>query len=317
MKALVIGCGELGSRHAQALGRHSKVDKLTLVDPSPRSLKVSLDRVRESGFRGEVDLHQNVSEIEGHQGLVVLATSSNERASALQEFQQFGTADLVLLEKLLAPNNTALQKLEELVSIRNERYWVNCPMPYYQHYDFIAQNLRLETPVSPVKYRVTSSNFGLVTNAIHYLDHFEKVTNRIVSAVSLDPGPQVIQSKRKGYSELLGTIRAETEFGDELVISFSDTGALETLQIQISTNDTTWIVDELSMEMTEIRRGVLKRKATFSTPRQSETTHLALMRLESEEPPMWATVESSLRLHRQLFEALYGRREVNSGIFFT
>ena len=317
MKALVIGCGELGSRHAQALAQHSKIEKLTLVDPSPDSLRVSLERVRDSGFLGEVALHQRVSEIEGHHAVVVLATSSNERASALGEFQKFGTASIILLEKLLAPNKSALQKIKDLVASENEKYWVNCPMPYYQHYDLIAQSLSSEISDFPVKYRVTSSNFGLVTNAIHYLDHFEKLTNRNVLMVTLDHGPQVIQSKRQGYSELLGTIRAETEFGDDLVISFSDIGAPETLQIEISTNETTWIVDELAMEMTETHRGMLKRKVSFSTPRQSETTHLALMRLESKEPPMWASVGSSLRLHSLLFDAIGGAREVHSDIYFT
>jgi hypothetical protein len=63
-------------------------------------------------------------------------------------------------------------------------------------------------------YNVTGSNYGLVTNAIHYLDYaswLSGTTDYSLDFSQLDT--KVVESKRKGYLELNGTLRANFKSG--------------------------------------------------------------------------------------------------------
>ena len=46
-KALLVGCGQLGSRHLQALASLALISNIEVLDPSAESLELGKQRVRE------------------------------------------------------------------------------------------------------------------------------------------------------------------------------------------------------------------------------------------------------------------------------
>jgi len=88
--------------------------------------------------------------------------------------------------------------------------WVNCCMRQMPIYQEIKKDLKDQS----FNFAVTGSNYGLVTNAIHYLDYAAWLAGTpeyTLETNLLDP--QAIPSKRKGYLELNGSLRARFKSG--------------------------------------------------------------------------------------------------------
>jgi predicted dehydrogenase len=315
--ALIVGCGELGSRHAQALAKHGEIRKIVLVDPSPDSLTRAIERVREVGFDGEICSYNEIPNDLGHLRIAIISTSSNQRVAALKNFLEKSSANYVVLEKLLAPTLEQLQELKETVQLETDVFWVNCPMSFYPHYEEISIEIGNSIQSVPLKYSVTASNLGLVTNLIHYLDHFTSITSRPVTEVLFDPESTIVASKRPGYSELLGVVTARTDFGDEMIVSFSESHTGDHLKVDLECGDSRWLVDEIALESIYSKSGRTISKKDIYTPRQSELTHVALSQLESAKTPMWTSVKHSIDLHEKILKSLSALLGDRADIVFT
>lgn len=304
MKVAVIGCGELGSRHAQALSKHLDLEALSLVDPSSSNLLKAEQRVKATGYTGKVTAHQDISSLGGAFDLIVISTSSKERAQSLEAILGMQNSKTILLEKLLSPNRSELVRISELAHRSKVGIWVNCPMPHFPHYVEVARLLEAIASDEPIIYTVKGGNLGLVSNSIHYLDHLVHLTGRPISSVKFSADSSLIESKRAGYSELLGTLTAETDFGDKLEVSFTNTNAEQQLTVEIGRRSCVWNFDEINLRFQYWTNGNLSSFGEINTPMQSELTHLSLDRLETGAEPWWTSIEQSLQIHQKLFEAI-------------
>lgn len=317
MRIVVIGCGQLGSRHAEALAKHPKVTDMVLVDPSNSSLELAIERIKGTGYSGTVRTLDSPDLADGDFRLAVVSTSAGDRLSALNSFLENATADHFLLEKLLATDLDSLDEFSRVCEKTSRSFWVNCPMPFFPHYESIKRDISQLNLKGPTKYSVRGGNYGLVTNFIHYLDHFYSLTGSQIVKVFVDPKAQVIPSKRNGYSELLGKISASTENGDELDVEFLEALTSEVLEIEIQKGDFCWKVDELSLTLTKFFLDGDSVRESILTPRQSDLTHLSLLRLDLGHKPDWATLEESAELHRKLLEGLNNHLGLDSQVLFT
>lgn len=304
MRMAIVGCGELGSRHAQSLAKFHGTTSISLVDPSVQSLIEARRRVKSSGFKGLINSHSDASELMGDFFLVVVSTSSKERASSLRLVLQNCNPQTILLEKLLAPNLSGISDISDACSGLEARVWVNCPMPFFAHYESLHRGLAELTKATPLTYRVKGGNLGLVSNSIHYLDHFACLTGRKVASVVFGADSQVTTSKRAGYSEILGSMTAETRFGDYLNVDFSSARDSEPLSIEVQCGSSVWKFDETNLVQSHIFNGELVQINDFTTPLQSNLTHASVLRICQGLNPHWADLELSLELHRQLFVGL-------------
>lgn len=317
MKVVIIGCGQLGSRHAESLAKHPKVSDIVLVDPSNSSLELAKERIRGTGYSGNIRTLDAPDLVDGDFRLAVVSTSAGDRSSALNSFLQNSRADHFVLEKLLATNLDSLDEISKAAQRTQGQFWVNCPMPFFPHYESIQKDISRLNLKGPTKYSVRGGNYGLVTNFIHYLDHFYSLTGSQILKVFVDPKAQVIPSKRNGYSELLGKISASTENGDELDVEFLEAQTSEVLEIVIQNGDFFWTVDELNLTLNKNSLDGVSVRETIFTPRQSDLTHLSLLSLDLGHKPDWATLEESAQLHRKLLEGLKNHLGLDSRVQFT
>jgi predicted dehydrogenase len=314
---IIIGCGQLGSRHSQSIAKHPGVTKIVLVDPSNHSLDTAVERIHTTGFEGSIETYNSIENDLGDFSLAIVSTSAGERAEALSSLMLHTSPDHVLLEKLLSPNLIGLNEIERLTQGSNVQFWVNCPMPFFDHYQQIALELNETSGQEPISYTIVGSDFGLVTNFIHYLDHFHNLTGSAVATVTIEPNAILIPSKRNGYSELVGTITAETEYGDKLSVEFLNDRPQDVLIVDIQKGSLSWNVDELGLTLK--KRGVDGHIAEshITTPMQSELTHLSLTNLENGLAPAWSTLGTSLELHKKLHQGLANYLGCNSTVVFT
>lgn len=68
-RVLIVGCGELGSRHLQAVATLAEVAEIEIVDPCPKGLELGCKRLTEvEGRKPSIDYRWLSSIEEAHKG---------------------------------------------------------------------------------------------------------------------------------------------------------------------------------------------------------------------------------------------------------
>jgi hypothetical protein len=180
--------------------------------------------------------------------------------------------------------------------------WVNCSMRMMPPYEAI----RAELGTGPIDYRVSGSRYGLVTNAIHYIDHVAHLsgcTDFELDARGVEGLP--VPSKRPGFLELNGRLVAHFADGSRCdVVCYAD-GAAPML-IEIFTPERRYVVRESEGRMwsasAEGQWSWEERDARI--PYQSEMTTQVVESLLATGRCALSPLADSLRLHGLLLDPL-------------
>lgn len=300
----IIGAGQLGSRHLQALAKVVLPLNITVIDPSANSLKTAKERFdsistkvkHQVKYSKTIDRDKNVVDI------AIIASSSDVRKKIIEELLSKKTVKYLILEKLLFNRKSDYDKIGKLLKTKKVQAWVNCSMRNMPFYHELKEKFKSK----PIIYTATGSQYGLVTNAIHYLDYIAYLTDcyefEVITA-NLDKKP--IASKRKGFLELNGT----------LVVRFSE-GTIASLTC-FNQGDAPVQATILNSEFQCISRET-QSKAWLSSPRndwnldevdskipfQSQaTTWLVEDILETGDCKL-VSFQDSVKVHLQLLEPL-------------
>ena len=237
----IIGAGQLGSRHLQALRAIETPLEIHVVEPSAASSQVARERYEATPAAAAHGIHFHTSpEGAGPLDAAIVATNSNVRRAVVEKLLDACGTRLLLLEKLLFADREDYGAMAGRLAGAGARAWVNCPMRVMPPYERVREGIGR----APVHYRVTGSQYGLVTNAIHYLDHVVHLTGCeefAVDTAGLDRTP--IASKRPGFLELTGTLLARFSDGSRCEITSLPGGALPVV-VEISTERHRYIVRE-------------------------------------------------------------------------
>lgn len=242
-KIYVIGAGQLGSRHLQALKSVPFPLAISVIDPSADALGIARQRYEEIApgqYNQEVQYIQHIPSADGPIDLAIIATNANVRKEVISQLMQKNRVEYLILEKLLFQRRPDYQEVSNLLTRTGTRAWVNCPMRFMSFYRAAKQ----EFANDKIFYQVSGSQYGLVTNAIHYLDHIAYLTGILdfeVETALLDFPP--IPSKRKGFGELNGTLTARYADGSLGVITCYPEGNAP-VQVQIQSRNVRMVVRE-------------------------------------------------------------------------
>ncbi len=204
----IIGGGQIGSRHLQALKTIEIPLEISVVDPSHKSLETAKERydsMPEGQVKHSISYLKKIPNGVDLVDLAIVATSSNVRAIVTKELLKKTKVRHLILEKLLFQKRNDFAVMEVLFEQLKVKVWVNCSMrvmPFYR-------NLKKDFNKEKISYRVTGNESSLVTDIIHYIDHIAYLTGSndfVLDTRLLDKKPGV--SKRKGFLELTGTLLA-------------------------------------------------------------------------------------------------------------
>ena len=239
---LLVGAGNLGSRYLQGLSSISEKLRITVVDVSQASLNIAKERWNQVSTNRLDDLVFMKTLPNNSQtfDIVIVAASSSVRAEIVEQISQNHTVKYWVLEKVLA------QSLHDLNRISNTLEnaagaWVNHSrrmMPWYQ-------NLKPHmTSAKNFKVEKIGSNWNLACNAMHFIDlvsWWRETTLTELKLVSADR--PWYESKRDGYFELDGTLKATYSDGSLLSLTNSHLQVSNTLTIELD-NGNSWKIDE-------------------------------------------------------------------------
>ena len=87
-KIILIGCGNIGSRHLQAIIKINDVTSIEIVEPNVKAQKLAklrLNEIKYNKSRKEFFWYKSLSAIKNESDLVVVATNSKGRVSLIKK----------------------------------------------------------------------------------------------------------------------------------------------------------------------------------------------------------------------------------------
>ena len=201
----VIGAGQLGSRHLQALMKLDFGTALYVVEPSAESVERTRARMAECGENPNISavFLKEVEELPEALDLVIVATGSAVRSMLTKRLLEHSQVRYLVLEKFLFQSLEEYDEIEKLLGERGVAAYVNCPRRMFDYYRELRDMLAGE---KILRCTVVGGNWGLGCNAIHFLDIFAYLTgcDDFELEDRLDAGH--VDSKRPGYIEFTGTV---------------------------------------------------------------------------------------------------------------
>lgn len=239
---LIIGAGQLGSRHLQGLLRLQQEQHIYVMDPSGSSLTIAQERAKEIENKHTISYILKWELLPKEFDLVIVATGANVRANIVTQLLKNYNVKNLVLEKILFQDILSYTNIKELIETTKTPTWVNHPRRMFDHYKKIKEII--EKNEKNVSFQVYGGDWGLACNALHFLDLFAFLANSEVETIDMDWIDNIIhESKRLNCIELTGSLKGTLKNGSNFVIT-SKEGEIGDITLSVLTNSNRWIIQE-------------------------------------------------------------------------
>lgn len=303
-KIYLIGAGQIGSRHLQALKKIGVFLDISVVDPSQQSLSIAKQRYEEMPNKKPAHLIRYLQTAPENQvvDLAIIATSSEIRAKIIKDLLSANQVRYLILEKILFNKKKDYRTIGKMLSKSKVKAWVNCPMRIRPIY----QKIQKELFGKKISFRVTGGQWGLATNAIHYLDYVSGLIQENNCKINTDfLDKKLLPSKRKGFWELSGTLYADFKNGSHCELTDYPSGNDPWL-VEVFNEEKRFIVrqsDQKAWESSTQKKWQWK-ETSIKTPLISETTTKAVNDILKNGHCRLTPFSQSVKIHLALLEPL-------------
>ncbi|WP_028609947.1 Gfo/Idh/MocA family protein [Paenibacillus harenae] len=301
----IIGAGNIGSRHLQALALLGHTIAVWVVDPSVQSLqraKLFYQQVAVAASAPSPKFLTAITGLPDELDAVIVATNSGIRRAVIEQLLAAKKVKHLILEKILFQNPEDYSAVEELLRAKKVSAWVNCPMRMLPFYRQLKAKL---DPAAKMKYQVSASFLGIGTNAIHHLDLVAYLTDCYSFTLNGSKlSDRLLGSKRPGYVEFAGTLEARS---DKAFISITSHAKGETpMLIHLATDTFHCLIrsSEHKAWIAEAGHNWSITEMNYTEPLQSQLTHLAIQQLLNSGSCELTPYSASTGLHLPLITAL-------------
>ena len=216
---LIVGAGQLGSRHLQGLIK-STIESfdIHILDTSDEALRIAHEREQEIIHSHKINYHSNWENLPKRFFIVIVATNSNVREQIITRLLTDYNVTYLILEKVLFQELEAYDRVSEILANNQVKVWVNHPRRMFGHYKQIKSILDGQS--QNLTFSVVGTNWGLGCNSLHFIDLFSFLSESVVTEI--DSGwihHAIIPSKREGYSEFTGTINGRMANGTTFTLN--------------------------------------------------------------------------------------------------
>jgi len=293
----LLGCGNIGFRHLQALTSGTEPATVTVVEPNVAAHERINDHIAQTAGASSKDVTL-VTEIPASPqvfDLVVVATTTDTRRPVVDTLLDRHQVRALILEKVLFPRVADLDEIGQRLEDLGVASFVNCGRRTFPGYVELRDQLANRAVRS---IAVHGNQFGLASNTVHFLDIAEFLTGAAITSVSaagLQPGH--VPSKRAGSVEVFGTLAAELSDGSHLSIECLDK---DPVAVGVDVD-----ADGLAVTIDEVGRTVTAGGETrpFALQAVSETTWIYDDALRTGSCSLTPYADSA-RQHRAYFSAL-------------
>ncbi len=252
---LLVGCGEIGSRHLQALAKMEMPVRIWAIDPSSRSLEIAKARFKEIPINENIQSIKFESEIPDNldsMDLCIISTTSKIRFFVLKQIIEKISCKNIIFEKVLFQKEEHYIEADKIIEDKKIKCWVNNFRREEKYWKNVKKYFENK---GNFRLYYGKSDWRLCTNAIHIMDLIEWLSNeKIVEVDGSSLDDEIYESKRSGFIELTGKITGKTSnkgtFEMHAIKDIQD----NKVEFKISNQDTRLFVNEAKGE------GILMRK---------------------------------------------------------
>lgn len=197
----IIGAGNIGARYVESLLNSDSEYALYIVDTSVQALRALADKFGEK--KKKVAYLSDIEELPNGLDLAAITTTSGGRRAVVEKLLDCVDVHYLILEKPLFCELADYEIIRALLEEKHVKAWTNCTRRELGPY----QRLKSELKDENFEFTLSGSNWGMGCNAIHYLDLICFLAGTDDLEVNVDGlYKTVLDSKRKPYKEILGTI---------------------------------------------------------------------------------------------------------------
>ncbi|PCJ50962.1 MAG: hypothetical protein COA74_00375 [Gammaproteobacteria bacterium] len=300
MNLLLIGAGQLGSRHLQSCLKLQYKLNIYVVDHSENSLALSEERANEIENSANHKLHyltdlSLIDELSFE--ILIIATGASVRFEVLANVLKSFSIKYAILEKVLFQKLQDFTEATFLLEENKVTTFVNCPLRVYPFFKEIKKQYISAKGGTKLKY-VGGEWIGLACNSIHYLDLMNFLTGEELSDIStehLDDG--FINSKRPGNIEFTGNLDASFSSGSKLTIE-AIKGSEQNSTIEIASGVYQIVIEELTGKYCVFENGLLVEDSHYNILYQSDLTHRMIEQIEEFGLCDLIDFDGSVKLHQ-------------------
>lgn len=296
-KAIIIGCGQLGSRHLQSLCKVDFPIHVTVVDPFESSLVTAQERANQVLTpESKVDLYfeTDLEKISGTFDLAVIATNSDTRFSVFKKLVSQAQVAHIVFEKFLYQNRSDYNETLQFLKGKNIQGWVNTARRMFPDYQ---KWVELWRTLGPFEYKLDGGNWGLACNMVHHIDFYQHITGENIRKINMEKvGPEPVPAKRKGFYEFFGELNLEMSNGGHISLTARDTTEPPVVTLKFKNN--IFVLNE--SKGTIVSDG---NEESVRIPFQSELTQIVAQTIKSGGKIQLPTYEESMDYHVKLFDS--------------
>jgi len=298
-KIILVGCGNIGSRHLQAIVKLKNAISVEIVEPSVKAQRLAksrLNKIKYNKTAHKLFWYKSLSEIKNQNDLVIVATNSQGRINVIQKLLNLGHKRFII-EKIVCQSSDEYKKILLLMKNSHAKGWVNTNRRYFEAYQNIKEKF---VDSEYIHLSVFASNSDLGTNAIHFLDLFSWLAEDYKIKLNGEFLVNQIFENKKGklYKKFIGTIIGFTK-NSFVSLTFSP-GKKESFLIKIFGEDRVASINELEEKGYFINfKGKVKLNAKFG--HTSELTTKIIQDIFLKDDCLLPTLKDSSSLHKELF----------------
>ena len=221
-KIVLVGSGNIGSRHLQALCRSTEETTIEIIEKNEKSIMLTKQRIDEVEFsehKIKFEWKKTIKDCSNGSDLVIIATLAIGRAQIIKKLLE-KNHDVFVIEKMVCQSQSEYDMIIENMKKHNAKGWVNTRCRYFDFYKKVKTKLKS----TPIHISITSGVTGLGTGAIHYIDLFNWLTGG--NDIKLNGNmllPKILCNKRsKKLVEFSGLIYGKSKYGTISIAYFPE-----------------------------------------------------------------------------------------------
>jgi len=300
-KIILLGCGNVGSRHLQALANLPFDIEVSIVEPNKKAQELGKTRLNEV-IKDEFDYkflwYDSINELSSGSDLGIVATTSVGKVEIINQLIDLGIKRF-LVEKIVCQSTEQYNKLLSVMKSNNAKGWVNTNLRCFQAWQKIKEFFQDSDIIH--QSIIASNTTGPSTNAIHYVDLFSFLTEDYNVKLNGDLLLNQLFPNKRGsnFKEFGGTIVGTTKNGSTLTMTFLPNSNIPNI-INIAGIDNHIFVDEFNEKGFDLaKHQPLGFKFKFEHV-STLTTKIATDILNNDDCIL-TSLQDSYTLHNELF----------------
>ena len=312
---LVVGSGNIGSRHIQGLVKSNKKKFIHIVETSYKSKINTIKRIKDinSNFNN-YKFYENIPIINKKLNLIIISTKSGPRLKILKKILSTCTFENIILEKICFKNIKEFLEADKLLRLNKKVAYINFSRREFKFYKELKKKLNFKKTI----FFQVSGNFNLGSNLVHFLDllDFLNIKFNIKNLTTSNIKYKILDSK---YLNISGNIFIQSANG--VYFNFCDNNKIKDCIIKIVTEENFLEINE-TMQTCEIQSRKNKINLDYKYEHISDNSKVYVKKgkfIKNIDINL-NTIHQSLDIHKKLFQIMkrvYKENNINKKYIIT